>query len=69
MLPSALRQQPQPQILGDVGVLILVDQHVAEALLILREHVGVLLEQPQILQQQIAEIGGVQLLQPPLIGA
>ena len=48
-------------------VLVLVDQHVAEALLIFLEHVLVLLEQPQILEQQIAEIGGVQLLQPALI--
>ncbi len=63
----ALRQQPQPQILRDVGVLILVHQHVEEALLIFRQHVGVLLEQPQIFQQQIAEIGGVELLQAPLI--
>ena len=63
----ALREQPQPQILRDVGVLILVHQHIEEALLVFREHVGVLLEQPQIFQQQVAEIGGVQLLQPPLI--
>ena len=53
---AALREQPQPQILGDVGVLIFVDQHVVEALLILRKHVRVLLEQPQILKQQVAEI-------------
>ena len=63
----ALRQQPQPQILRDVGVLILVHQHIEEALLVFRQHVGVLLEQPQIFQQQIAEIGGVELLQAPLI--
>ena len=63
----ALRQQPEPEILRDVRVLVLVDQHVAETLLIFFEHVLVLLEQPQILQQQIAEIGGVQLLQPPLV--
>ena len=39
-IAMALRQQPQPQILRDVGVLILVDQDVAEALLILGEDVG-----------------------------
>ena len=38
-----------------------------KALLIFGEHVGLLLEQPQILQQEIAEIGGVQLLQARLI--
>ena len=38
----ALRQQPQPQVLRDVGVLVLVDQHVAEAALVVGEHVGVL---------------------------
>src|SRR5689334_5692920 len=40
----SLRQQPEPEILRDVRVLVLVDQHVAEALLIFFEHVLVLLE-------------------------
>ena len=40
----ALGEQPQPQILGDVGILVFVHQHEKEALLVLREHVGVLLE-------------------------
>ncbi len=35
-----LGQQPQPQILRDVGVLILVDEHIAEAAVILGEDVG-----------------------------
>jgi len=47
----ALRKQAQPQILRDVGVLILVHQHIEEALLVFCEQVGVLLEQPQIFQQ------------------
>ena len=38
----ALRQQPQPQVLRDVGVLVLVDQDVAEAALVVGEHVRVL---------------------------
>ena len=63
-----LGEQPQPQILGDVGVLVLVDQHVAEAPVIVGEHVGVLAQDPQRLEQQVAEIGGVQHLQPLLIG-
>ena len=64
----ALREQPQPEILGDVGVLVLVDQHVAEAALVVGEHVGVLAEEPQALEQQVAEVGGVQRLQPLLVG-
>ena len=64
----ALREQPQPQILRDVGVLVLVDQDVPEALLVGLQHVGVLAEQAQVLQQQVAEVGGVELLQPRLVG-
>ena len=41
----ALRQQPQPQVLRHVGVLVLVDQDVAEAAVILLQHVGMLLPQ------------------------
>ena len=55
----ALRQQPQPQILREIGVLVLVDQQIAEALLVMPEDLGVLAEQRQIVQQQIAEIGRV----------
>ena len=40
-----LREQPQPQILRDVGVLVLVDQHIAEAVLICTKNVRVALEQ------------------------
>ncbi len=62
-----LRQQSQPQILRDVGVLIFVDQNELEAVLVLPEHVGMLAEQADVLQQQVAEIGGVEDLQPLLI--
>ncbi len=62
-----LRQQPQPQILRDIGVLVLVDQDVAEAMLIVREDVGAGGENGEVVQQQIAEIGGVQRHQPLLI--
>src|SRR5262250_3199114 len=65
----ALSKQAQPEILGDVRVLIFVDQHIEEALLVFFEHVLMLLEQPQILEKQIAEIGSVQLLKPTLIGS
>ena len=59
-------QQPQPQILCDVGVLIFVDQDVFEAALILAQHVGVLAEQPDAFEQEIAEVGGVEDFQPLL---
>ena len=38
---ALLGQQPQPQVLGDVGVLVLVDQHVAEAVVVVGQHVRV----------------------------
>ena len=64
----AAGDQPQPQVLGDVGVLVLVDQRVAEAALVVGEHVGVLQEQAQHLEQQVAEVGGVELLEALLVG-
>ena len=60
-------QQLQQLVLGDVGVLELVHQHVAEALLVGGEHVRVLLEQPHRLQDQVVEVHGVGLGQPPLV--
>src|SRR5258708_6024172 len=53
-------EEAQPEILRDVGVLVLVDQEVAEAPLILLEHLAVLSEERQIVQRQIAEIDGVE---------
>ena len=66
---ARLSQKPQPEILGDVGVLVLVHQHVAEAVLVLLQNVRVLAPQAQAFEQEIAEIGGVENLQPLLIGA
>ena len=54
--------------MGDIAVLVLVHQHVAEALVVLPQHVGLLPEQSDVLEQQVAEIGGVEGLQPLLIG-
>ena len=62
-----LREQPQPEILRDVRVLILVHQDVGEPAVILLENVRVLHEKPDVFEKQIAEIDGVQLLQPLLI--
>jgi len=49
-----------------VGVLIFVDQDEFVAGLILPQHVGLFAEQPDALQQQIAEVGGVEDFQPLL---
>ena len=64
----AAGKQPQPQILGDVGILVLVHQDVAEPLLVVGQHVRVLAEQAQHLQQQVAEVRRVQLLEALLVG-
>ena len=64
---ARLRQQPQPEVLGDVGVLVFVDQHVAKTVLVLAQHVLVLAPQPQAFEQQVAEIDGVEGLEALLI--
>ena len=38
---APLREQPQPQILGRVGVLIFIDEHIAEAFLIMLQDLGI----------------------------
>ncbi len=55
--------------MGDVRVLVLVHQDVAEPALIVGQHVRVLLEKFQAQQQQVTEIDGVQRPQPLLVGA
>ena len=66
-IAPALGQQAQPEILRDIAVLILVHQDVAELLLILGQDLRLLGEERQIVQQQIAEIAGVQIAQALLI--
>ena len=51
----------------DVGVLVLVDEDVAEPALVLRQHVGVALQDGEDVQQQVAEVAGVQRPQPLLV--
>ena len=63
----ALCEQAQPEILRDIGILIFVDEHIFEALLIGGQDVGILAEQAQIFEEKIAEIGGIQLFQAFLI--
>ncbi len=46
-----LRQQAQPQILRDVGVLVFVDQQIAKPVLVLRENLGPGQEDREVVQQ------------------
>ena len=66
---ARLRYQPQPEILHGIGVLIFVHHDIFEAALIALQHILVRLQNHQIVQQQIAEIAGVERFQPILIGA
>ena len=66
-IPVPLRQQPQPQVLGDVGILILVHQNISEPALILLQQVGVTLENLNAIEKQITKIHGVQSSKPLLI--
>ena len=61
------REQLEPQILHDVGVLILVHQHVFEAVAIVGEDFRLRAQDGQRVEQQIAEVRGVQRFQPLLI--
>ncbi len=63
-----LGEQAEPEILGDVGVLVLVDQERTEAPLIVGQDLRLLVEQGQAVQEQIAEIAGIQRQQAFLIG-
>ena len=61
------REQAQPEILCDVRVLILVHQNIAEPALVLIEHIVMCLENRHNMQQQIAEIHGVEFQKTLLI--
>ena len=54
-----LRQEPQPEVLRNVGILIFVYQNVFEPALILRQHIRMRLKDRHHMQQQIAKISGV----------
>src|SRR5215211_3131954 len=56
--PSFLAMSPEaaPEVLGDVGVLVFVHQHVAEAVLVLRQNVRLLAPEGQAVEQEVAEI-------------
>ena len=64
------RQQSDQPVLGVVGVLVLVDQDVAEAVLVVRQHLGEGTEQLDRHHQQVVEVHGVhgeQLALVPLV--
>ena len=61
------RQQPQPEVLRHIGILILVNKDVAEPSLVLVKNVFVFLENHHHVQQQIAKIDRIQFPQTGLI--
>ena len=62
-----MRQEPEPEILNRVGILILIHQNIFEARLILLKHIAVRFQDRQHVQQKIAKITGVECFQPLLI--
>ena len=61
------RQQRQPAVLRVVGVLVLVDQHVAEGLLVALAHLGEQLEHVDRAHQQVVEVHRVEAHQLALV--
>ena len=64
----ALGQQPQPEVLHHVGILVLVHQDVAEAAVVVGQHVRMAAQDFRHVQQQIAEIRRIQRAQTRLVG-
>ena len=61
------REHDDQLVLGPVGVLVLVDQHVLEALLVVRQHVGQAWNRLTVTQQQVVEVHGAGGQQPALV--
>ena len=63
------RQQPQQQALGEVRVLQLVDEHVAEAAVTTRARTcGLRPQQAERVEHEVAEVARAGLLQPAVVG-
>ena len=62
-------QQPQPGVLNCIGVLEFVDQHVAEAALVVGEDLGAIAPQFVGAQQQLGEVDHAGALAGLLVGA
>ena len=60
-------EQEDELVLGPVGVLVLVDEHVPESLLVVLEDVRARLEQVDRDEQQVVEVHGVVGDQPLLV--
>ena len=60
-------QRQRQLVLRHVGVLVLVDQHVLEPLLVVRQHIGMGAEQLDGLHQQIVEVHRAGLQQTRLV--
>ena len=67
-VPVALRQQAQQPVLDAIGVLVLVDEDVTEAILILGEHGRMVAEEHDRAHEQIVEVQGAALVEPALVG-
>ena len=59
-VPLRIRQELQPFVLRLIGVLIFVDEDVAEALAISAKDVGVPAENHEHVEQEVTEVAGVQ---------
>src|SRR4051812_31320724 len=64
---ARLGEQFQPFILGAVGVLIFVDQQIAKAVAIGGEDIRMGAEDHQHMQQEVAEVAGIERAKPLLI--
>ena len=65
---ARLGEELEPFVLRLVGVLIFVDEDVAEAVAVALQHVRVGAEDHQHVEQQVAEVAGVQRAQAVLVG-
>ncbi|MNH92833.1 hypothetical protein D3C73_454200 [compost metagenome] len=65
---GSLCQQAQPHILCSIGVLILVDQNIAEFFVIFLQQVRRLAKDRDRMQQKVAKVAGVERSQADLIG-
>jgi hypothetical protein len=62
-----LAQELEPAVLGAVGVLVLVDQHVPEAAAVLVAHLGEELEEVHAAEEEVVEVHRVHRVDPLLV--
>ena len=67
-LPVLAREQPHQQALGEVRVLQLVDEQVAVARRHPRPHARLRAQEPEGVEQQVAEVERPRLLEHPVVG-